>query len=67
MKLTHRAILVAPINKHPPGTTVMIDDPGPTIEYPVTIMLPDHSLSWAYESELEKICLLSATTPTSGG
>lgn len=62
MKFTRQATLTAAINKHPLGTTVLVDDPEGG--FPVTIMLPDKSLTWAYERELENIeCLPSAATP----
>lgn len=62
MKWTHTADLSATINKYPPGTTVLLDDPGCD---PATIKLPDGTLSWAHRSEMENLkCLYSRNTQT---
>lgn len=62
VKWKYKGTLTVQINKHPPGTTVLIeDDPSPTR----TICLPDGVLSWAFENEVENIeCLFSQATPT---
>lgn len=63
MKYTHTATLLTTINKHPPGTTVLTDDPA--TDDSVTIRFPDGTLSWAHRNELENAqCLPSRNTLT---
>ena len=59
-------ILKSPINKWPAGTPVnVVDTPRPDMLVPTyDIILPDGTVSWAYDYELEFSCQPSLSIPT---